>query len=148
MDILSQHLLSEKKLSESLLIEARQKASSKNQTLIAFLIENQFLNAKEMAEILSRIFGLEFCSLENFQTKVNPLEIFEKEFILQHQLLPLEEKESQIITAISDPNQLTLLEDLSFHTSKNIKPVFVEHDLLQKELHKLFFHLLQNNFNI
>jgi type IV pilus assembly protein PilB len=83
---------------------------------IRFLIEDNNLNAEEIAKILSRSFGYPLIDLNAFDTAMIPDGIRNEKLIRKHNALPLFLRGKVLFVAMSDPTNLDALEDIQFNT--------------------------------
>ena len=60
------------------------------------------------------------------------------EFAKNHKVLPLEEKEGELIVAIADPLALEALEEMRLMTGKSIKEVIASEDLLEAAIEQCY----------
>jgi type IV pilus assembly protein PilB len=125
-------LIAENLLSADTLAELVQQAKEAGVSPLIFLIQQQKLAAKTIAEQLAKYLKLEFFDLSKFNVELVAKEVIDEAFIRQHQVLPLLIKHQTLYVAISEPSQLELVGEIKFHTDLNVCPVVVEWDKITR----------------
>ncbi len=95
------------------------------------LINNNILTAKKIAAVAANNFGLPFFDIDNHDRKVLP-DIVSESLIRKHNALPLFKRGQQLFIAVSDPSQLSSIQEIQFHTGLQTNCIVVEADKLQK----------------
>ena len=83
---------------------------------IRFLIEDNNVNAENIAKILSRSFGYPLIDLNAFDTAMIPDGIRNEKLIRKHNAVPLFLRGKVLFVAMSDPTNVDALEDIQFNT--------------------------------
>lgn len=108
-------------------------AKQSNISLISYLMQNNFMDAKTTAIAVADYFGLQFVDLSKYNQTDFALDSLNNQLILKYRALPLGlgQNASQLQLAITDPTNALSLNAIKFHTSRDIKPVIAEHDKLE-----------------
>jgi type IV pilus assembly protein PilB len=83
---------------------------------IRFLIEDNNVNAENIAKILSHSFGYPLIDLNAFDTAMIPDGIRNEKLIRKHNAVPLFLRGKVLFVAMSDPTNIDALEDIQFNT--------------------------------
>ncbi|MFB0980013.1 MAG: type IV-A pilus assembly ATPase PilB [Alteromonadaceae bacterium] len=83
---------------------------------IRFLIEDNNVNAENIAKILSHSFGYPLIDLNAFDTAMIPDGIRNEKLIRKHNAVPLFLRGKVLFVAMSDPTNVDALEDIQFNT--------------------------------
>jgi type IV pilus assembly protein PilB len=122
--------------------KAKLEASRFQQTLFQWLLQNQWVDAKELATACANYCHIPCCTDTNLSPI--PLELcpLPHEFIRQHFILPIHCTAEKCIIAISDPNDRTIMNTLSFQLVLNIEIVFLPYDILLPHHNRMISHAI------
>jgi type IV pilus assembly protein PilB len=109
----------------------------KNIPFIRFLIENQNLDGKSIAKVLSKSFGYPQIQLNNFDTTLVPDGIRNEKLITKHNALPLYLRGKVLFVAMSDPTNIDALEEIQFNTGYSTELVLCDEKSLQACIEKV-----------
>lgn len=108
------------------------KATETNSSFAQFLVEHDITDARSIAEIGSRYFGVPVLDLTCLDKEVIPIELVSEKLILWHQTLPVFKRGDQLFVAMADPSYQVALDEIKFHTGLKTKSVVVEADKLSQ----------------
>ncbi|HHL31815.1 MAG TPA: type IV-A pilus assembly ATPase PilB, partial [Oceanospirillales bacterium] len=94
------------------------------------LVENDIAPSDELANISSEEYGVPLFDASVMDLRMSPLSLVEEKLIHKHNILPLFKRGKKLFIAISDPTNVTAIEEIQFHTNMTVEPVVVPHDLL------------------
>ncbi len=89
----------------------------------SILIRMGFIDEKSVATVLEKQLGRKCISLKNKEIPLNVLGMVKPDIAKKYHVIPLDFSKSILSIAISDPNDLGTLDDLSFMLGVNVKPV-------------------------
>lgn len=135
---IGQILVLEQFLEKSEALKFYQYAEAEKMSLVHYLVKNNILSARQIAQTAADKFGLPFIDLEHIKIESIPLSLVSEQLIRQHQILPLYCRDSTLYLATDDPGKQAALKEIQFHTGLATQPVVVETD----KLHSLINHLL------
>ncbi|MFT6194158.1 MAG: type IV pilus assembly protein PilB [Cognaticolwellia sp.] len=108
-----------------------------NKPFLRYLVEDQEINAKDIASTLSRSFGYPLIDLDNFDTSIIPEGIRNEKLIRKHNALPLYLRGKVLFVAMSDPTNLNALEEIQFNTGYATELVIANVTALSNCIEKL-----------
>jgi len=118
-------LVSEGLITEEQLKDALQKQQlEKHKRLGDILIESGVLTEETMLIAMAIKLRLRFIDLSNITPSVEALHMIPAAMARKHRALPIFMDDSKLTVAISDPGNLGAVEDIAFHTSHRVIPVF------------------------
>ena len=134
---LSRKLVNDGLLDKEKAIEAIQGAREDKITFTQYLVNNKILSAKKIAMEASVEFGLPLFDLNSLDMDAIPKDLVDNKLIEKHHVLPLYKRGNRLYIGISDPTNLTAIDDIKFQTGSNTEAVMVEVDKLSKIIEKV-----------
>ncbi|ABV85741.1 type IV-A pilus assembly ATPase PilB [Shewanella pealeana] len=122
-------LLNEKQLSEAV-----SKSRKLRQGLVATLVKDNLISAREIAELCYEEYGTPLLDLNEFEIGSIPEEFLNKKLIEKHKCLPLFKRGNRLYIATSDPTNIAALEDFQFSAGLHAEAILVEDDKLSKAI--------------
>ncbi len=114
-----------------------QKASRKdNKAITQLLVESKKISATKIAAIGATEFGLPLLDLNAFDLEQIPHDLVDEKLIKKHHALPLYKRGNRLYIAISDPTNLSAIDEIKFHTGINTEAILVEVDKLESLIEK------------
>ncbi|MAR00561.1 MAG: type IV-A pilus assembly ATPase PilB [Oceanospirillaceae bacterium] len=108
------------------------RATKKGASFISVAVAENAVSAHDVASVASEDFGLPLFDLNAVNADILPKEIVSPALIEKHRILPLFVRGKRLFIAQSDPSAVTALDDIKFHTGKNVEAVLVEEDKLSQ----------------
>ncbi|MDC9728300.1 MAG: type IV-A pilus assembly ATPase PilB [Methyloprofundus sp.] len=105
-------------------------AISSKTRLLSYLVKNNLVPANKIAAHASVEFGVPFFDLSCMDISHLPKDILSENLIHKHHALPLYKRGNRLFVGVSDPTNLTALDDIKFHTRLNTEAILVEEDKL------------------
>ncbi len=133
---LSRKLVSDGLLDQEKALEALKGAASEKIPLTQYLVNNQVLDARQIAMGASSEFGLPIFDLNALDLDTIPKEIVDEKLVKKHHVLPLFKRGNRLYVAISDPTNLAAIDDIKFQTGLNTEAILVEVDKLSTMIEK------------
>jgi len=123
---------------EATVRHAQQQATLARQPLLRLLQQQQQINSATAAHLASHEFGLPLLDLAAFEFDPQVTSLISEKLVRQHQVLPLFQRGNRLAVAIADPTNTTALDDLKFHTSRQIDPIVVDEERLIAAIDHVF----------
>ncbi len=89
----------------------------------SILIRMGFIDEKSAAAVLERQLGQKCVTLKTKEIPANVLAMVRPNIARKYNIIPIDFNRRTLSVAISDPNDLVTIDDLSFILGMNIKPV-------------------------
>jgi type IV pilus assembly protein PilB len=131
---LARRLVMDGLLNEEEAGKAHEMALKKRTHFVSYLVENKILSSKDIAWSGSQEFGVPLFDLRSMDMEVAPLKMVSEKLIQQHNALPLIKRGNRLYIAVSDPTNLSAIDEFKFHTGINTEAVLVEEDQLHKAI--------------
>ncbi|MEX2321523.1 MAG: type IV-A pilus assembly ATPase PilB [Saccharospirillum sp.] len=135
---LAKRLVREELVGEEEAITATQEASRGQTTMVAYLVENGLVSARKIAELASEEFGTPIFDLNAYDLELAPKDLVTANLLQAHRIIPLVKRGTRLFIGVSDPTNLTAVDEVKFHTGLSVEAVLVEEDKLTQALEKLF----------
>ena len=119
-------------LDEQEAIKIHETALKKRTHFVSYLVENKILNGRDIAWSGSQEFGVPLFDLSTMDIESAPISLVSEKLIHQHNALPLFKRGNRLFIAVSDPTNLSAIDEFKFHTGINTEAVLVEEGHLQK----------------
>jgi type IV pilus assembly protein PilB len=103
-------------------------------SFIEALIASRRMSALDVAEFVSRTFGLPLLDLDAADPAQFPTDLVDRKTIHGKRVLPLRKRGNRLAVAVSDPANTQALDEVKFQTSMSIDPIVVEDDKLGQAL--------------
>ncbi len=127
---LARRLVVDGLLDEKTAQKALDDAKEKRKSFIIHIVEKKLLDPLDIAMAASQDFGLPLLDLDNFDKEILPISLVSEKLITKHHALPLFKRSDRLYVAISDPTNLTALNEFKFHTGINTHAILVEENKL------------------
>jgi type IV pilus assembly protein PilB len=99
--------------------------------LVSYLVRNDIVPARAVAERAAAAFGLPLFDLAALDREVIPRGLVREQLIRRHHALPLVKRGGRLYVAVSDPTNLLALDEIKFQTGISTEAVLVEEDKLR-----------------
>lgn len=107
-------------------------------SLSARLVQQGLLGEQDLVEILSQQFGVAIIELEGCELDPDLIKLIPQNLIIKHTLVPIVKKDSSLTIALSDPSNITAVNDIKFITGLDIQ-VRVAPESVIKRIHEKLF---------
>lgn len=134
---LARRLVLHNVISEQVAKQAVITAREGEKSLVQYLVEKKIASAREVALAASEEFGDPVFDLDAFNPVTIAKNVISIDMVEKHRAVPLIKRAGRLSVALSDPSNLTALEEIHFNTSLLIDPVIVEEDKLNRLIKKL-----------
>jgi type IV pilus assembly protein PilB len=123
---LAGRLVAEGLISADAATEAQKEASLERKHLVPYLVEQKNVDSQRLAEVASLEFGVPLFDIASFNRAAMPEALVDVELVTKHHALPLFRRGNRLFIAVSDPTNLTALDEIKFHTGINTDAVLIE----------------------
>ncbi len=102
------------------------------------LIKLGKINDEKLASVLSEQCSQECSVVKDISISKEILDKISYEFCMKNKCIPVESKNGELLTAIADPFDINLIDDLKFLTKLDIKPLFATEHSICRAIEKTF----------
>jgi len=134
---LARRLVADNVIAEEVALNTLRQANSSKKPFVHELILAGAIDSSKLAEIASVEFGVPLFDLGSFNTEALPTGLVDIQLALKHHALPLFHRGNRLFIAVSDPTNLTALNEIKFHTGINTDAVLVDETSLNVALQVL-----------
>lgn len=131
---LEKRLVERNLLQENTVLDAQKAAARDKVSVVAYLVQNQLADPTSLCVLASEEFGIPAMDLSAFDRELLPTDLVDQKLVLHHRALPLMKRGNRLFVALSDPMNLTGLDEIRFATGLTTEPVLVEEDKLARWL--------------
>jgi type II secretion system protein E len=130
---LAQVLVRTEKITSERLARAVQETERSGRPLTEMLVRLGYCSEEDIARAFAESFGIPI--LDN-STRPDPeaLALISTSLAHKHNAVPINRENGHIIVAVSDPMNLTALDDIRLATGLHVKPAYADRELLQRLL--------------
>ena len=109
---LAGRLVAESLLTAQAAIEAQKSASMEKMHFVQYLVENNGVDGKRLAEVASHEFGVPLFDITALNHEALPAGLVSPELITKHHALPIFRRGNRLFIAVSDPTNLSALDEI------------------------------------
>ncbi len=133
---LARRLVSDGHLAEAEALKAQEESDKKKSPLVSYLVEKKLLDGKIIATAASEEFGIPVFDIEAIELEAEITKLVDEKLVRKHRALPLYKRGNRLFVAVSDPTNLTALDEIKFHVGANTEAVLVEENKLKDVIEK------------
>ncbi|MDO9371426.1 MAG: type IV-A pilus assembly ATPase PilB [Gammaproteobacteria bacterium] len=133
---LTRRLVQDGLLTEVLAQQAYEQALKAQAPLVSWLVENNILSSRVVANAASQEFGVPLLDLAAVDMEHAPTALVAEKLVRKHHALPLFKRGSRLFLAMSDLTNLQALDEIKFHAGLSTEAVLVEEDKLAQAIEK------------
>jgi len=111
-----------------------QSAKQEGKAFTSYLVDNNIIDSQVLAQLLEREYGVPLLDLDTFKLEEIPDNLLNEKLIEKHHALPIYVQGQTLYLAMSDPTNVTALEEFSFSFSLHTEVLLVDELQLQKAL--------------
>jgi len=119
-------------VSEDACLQAIKDARANNQSLVAFLVDKELANPRQVAIAASHEFGVPMMDLSALELDLDAARSVDQKLLNKHRVIPLVRRGQRLFLGVSDPTNLQAVDEIKFQTGFRIDPVVVEQDKLDE----------------
>jgi type IV pilus assembly protein PilB len=117
--------------------ELQEQARHDKKGLVSFLIDNDIISSSHLAELCEQEYGIPLLDLDAFELTEIPPKYLNAKLIEKHHALPIYTQGNTLFIAVSDPTNVTALEDFGFTFSLHTEALLVDERKLQYAIHRV-----------
>ncbi len=133
---LARRLVNDGHLAETDALRAQEESDKKKLPLVSYLVEKKLLDGKIIATSASEEFGIPVFDIGAIELETEITKLVDEKLIRKHRALPLYKRGNRLFVAVSDPTNLTALDEIKFHVGANTEAVLVEENKLKDVIEK------------
>jgi len=123
-------------LSETDALNAQEQAQKKKTPIVSYLVAQKLMGSEDLAAAASHEFGVPLLDIAAVDLDPDVIRLVDEKLVRQHHGLPLFKRGNRLFIAVSDPTNLTALDEIKFHAGLNTEAILVEEDKLQLAIEK------------
>ncbi len=131
-------LVREGHITREQLDKAQREQKSNGATVTYHLVKLGFMKEVDLVKVIARQSRMPAVDLSKFEVDPRIVKLVPSDVATKHLVLPLKRDGRTLTVAISDPNNLGILEDLKFITRYDIFPVFAGEFTLRNLIEKVY----------
>ncbi|MDX1656042.1 MAG: type IV-A pilus assembly ATPase PilB [Candidatus Competibacteraceae bacterium] len=131
---LSRQLVREGLITQDDALQALERARKEEMPLVSYLVENNLVQGRDIAQSAHREFGLPLLDLAAMEMDNAPIRLVDEKLIRRHRALPLYKRGNRLFMALADPTNLRALEDIKFQTGLATEPIVVVEEQLAEAI--------------
>jgi type IV pilus assembly protein PilB len=113
------------------------RARNEKKNLVTYLIDNDIISSSQLAELCEQEYGIPLLDLDAFELTEIPPKYLNAKLIEKHHALPIYTQGNTLFIAVSDPTNVTALEDFGFTFSLHTEALLVDERKLQRAIQRL-----------
>ena len=133
---LARRLVNDKVMDVEQAKELTAKASKRGVSFITHAVEQGAIDSATIAKAASEEFGIPVIDLDVIELENCPADLVHEKLIRKHHALPLLKKGNRLFIAVSDPSNLTAVDEIKFHTGLTVETIIAEEDKLSQAIEK------------
>src|SRR5690554_859963 len=133
---LARRFVQDQLLEEAAARDAHTQATKNGIPFITFLVQNKLADAKALAQSAATEFGVPVLDLTSMQMDNLPEKAVDEKLIRKHSVLPLYKRGNRLFVAMSDPTNISALDEVKFATGLSVEAVLVEDNKLREAIEK------------
>ena len=114
-----------------------QSAKQEGKAFTSYLVDSNIIDSQVLAQLLEREYGVPLLDLDTFNLEEIPDNLLNEKLIDKHHALPIYVQGQTLYLAMSDPTNVTALEEFSFSFSLHTEVLLVDELQLQKALERV-----------
>jgi len=111
-----------------------QSAKQEGKAFTTLLIDNNIIDSQILAQLLEREYGVPLLDLDTFKLEEIPANLLNEKLIEKHHALPIYVQGQTLYLAMSDPTNVSALEEFSFSFGLHTEVMLVDERQLQQAL--------------
>ena len=112
-------------------------AASENKALVSYIVENNYIDSLVLAEFCEAEYGIPLLDSEALELDNIPEKFINQKLIEKHHALPVYVQQKTLYIAMSDPTNVSALEDFGFSFGMHTEALLVEESKLNEAIDAL-----------
>jgi len=127
---LTRRLVEDGLVEEAAARAAAEEAGQTRVPLVTYLVQNNIVAAKDIANAASDEFGTPVLDIASLDVESIPTSLIDDKLIRKHHAIPIFHRGNRLFVAVSDPTNRKALDDIKFQSGITTEEVLVEEDKL------------------
>lgn len=120
------------------LIEAIKISHTEHKRLGAVLLEKKLIDEDTLTKALAKQAGIEYVNLDKVTIPSDAKTLLSEDLIKRHTILPLGTNNGRLRVAITDPSNLTAMDEIRFSLNKDVEYCLASPSKMRSHIEKLF----------
>lgn len=133
---LARKLVRDGLLTEADAEKASEDAVKQKMAFVSYLVETKRVSARDIAMASSHEFGVPLVDINALDIDSEIVKLVDEKLVRTHHALPLFKRGSRLFVGVSDPTNLTALDEIKFHVGANTEAILIEEDKLTRIIEK------------
>ncbi|WP_019616718.1 type IV-A pilus assembly ATPase PilB [Psychromonas ossibalaenae] len=112
-------------------------AANEKKSLVSYLVENDFISSEALAQFCEAEYGIPLLDSDTLNLDNIPEKFINEKLIEKHHALPVYVQQKTLYIAMSDPTNVSALEDFGFSFSMHTEALLVEEKYLNKAIEEV-----------
>ena len=121
---------------EGTALDAVQKANTDGVSFVNHVVSHGLLDSRKVAQAAAEEFGAPLIDIDALTLDLEVTKLVDEKLIRKHAALPLYKRGNRLFVGVSDPTNLSALDEIKFHTDSNIEAIVVEDDKLRRTMER------------
>jgi len=134
---LARRLIQDGFLDEPNALDAISDAQKSKKNLVSYLVDNNLVDSLSIAVAASTEFGVPIFDLNAMDKEQIPSDAISEKLISKHNAVPLFKRGKRLYVAVSDPTNLSALDEFKFHSGLTTEAILVEESKLSTTIEKI-----------
>ena len=132
----ARRLVAEGLLEEQTALEATEGARRKGTTVLAWMIQENFIDSEVLAAAASVEYGVPLLNVMAMDLQQAPLSLVDEQLIEKHNALPLYLRGNSLFIALTDPTDHTVIDEIAFSSGFHVEPIIAAASQMQAAIEK------------
>jgi type IV pilus assembly protein PilB len=137
-DRIGELLVQKNLLSEEQLKRAKQEARQSGTRIGYQITKLGFVAEEKVAETLSNQYGVPTIELDDFEVDTEVIALIPEDVANKHVILPVNRAGSTLIVAMSDPSNISAIDDVKFLTGYNVEVVVAAEEAIRRAIERYY----------
>ncbi|MCW8877232.1 MAG: type IV-A pilus assembly ATPase PilB [Kangiellaceae bacterium] len=134
---LARRLIQDGVIDEPIALDALSSAQKSKTNLVPYLVENGLVDSITIANAASLEFGVPLFDFNSMDPEQIPSSSISENLITKHHAVPLFKRGKRLYVAVSDPTNLSALDEFKFHSGLTTEAVLVEESKLNQVIERI-----------
>ncbi len=123
-------------MSQSDVENVLEKSRAEKISFVNYVVSKKLISSDKIALAAAEEFGIPLIDIENVDINPDIIKLLDEKLLKKHKALPLFKRGKRLFVAISDPNNLSALDDIRFRTKFLTEAILATDDQLSKRVEK------------
>lgn len=123
-------------LDETDALDAAQEASDDRVPFVSHVVKKGLIDSAKIAQAAAEEFGAPLLDISVLRLEQDITRLVDEKLIRKHNALPLYKRGNRLFVGLSDPTNLSAVDEIKFHTNSSIEAIVVEDDKLRSTIEK------------